>query len=130
MVKFSLFLLFFFSSIYSQQLSSTVSSNKIGITESLIFTIKITDIDYIVPHQANERIIDALAKKFNLPHDKIIKTVNIHANTSASSIPLAVDWGLREQKIINGSMLALNAIGGGLSWGASIIKFGKPDIDL
>ena len=92
--------------------------------------IKITDIDYIVPHQANERIIDALAKKFNLPHDKIIKTVNIHANTSASSIPLAIDWGLREQKIINGSMLALNAIGGGLSWGASIIKFGKPDIDL
>ena len=92
--------------------------------------INISDIDFIVPHQANERIIDALAKKFNFPHEKIIKTVNIHANTSAASIPLAVDWGLKEKKIINGSLLALNAIGGGLSWGASIIKYGRPDIDL
>ena len=63
----------------------------------------------------------------DIPINKIINTVDIHANTSAASIPLAFDSALEKRKIKNGDIIALNAIGGGLSWGASIIKYGKPD---
>ena len=89
--------------------------------------LKIQDIDFLVPHQANSRIIEALSKKLDIPIKKIINTVDIHANTSAASIPLAFDSALKKNIIKNGDIVALNAIGGGLSWGASIIKFGKPD---
>ena len=89
--------------------------------------LKVQDIDFLVPHQANLRIIEALSKKLDIPINKIINTVDIHANTSAASIPLAFDSALEKRKIKNGDIIALNAIGGGLSWGASIIKYGKPD---
>ncbi|GIR80378.1 MAG: hypothetical protein CM15mP81_18880 [Alphaproteobacteria bacterium] len=89
--------------------------------------LKIQDIDFLVPHQANLRIIEALSKKLDIPINKIINTVDIHANTSAASIPLAFDSALEKRIIKNGDIIAFNAIGGGLSWGASIIKYGKPD---
>ena len=89
--------------------------------------LKVQDIDFLVPHQANLRIIEALSKKLDIPINKIINTVDVHANTSAASIPLAFDNALENRKIKNGDIIALNAIGGGLSWGASIIKYGKPD---
>ena len=89
--------------------------------------LKIQDIDFLVPHQANLRIIEALSKKLDIPINKIINTVDVHANTSAASIPLAFDSALEKSIIKNGDIVALNAIGGGLSWGASIIKYGKPD---
>ena len=89
--------------------------------------LKIQDIDFLVPHQANSRIIEALSKKLDIPIKKIINTVDVHANTSAASIPLAFDSALEKNIIKNGDIVALNAIGGGLSWGASIIKYGKPD---
>ena len=89
--------------------------------------LKIQDIDFLVPHQANLRIIEALSKKLDIPINKIINTVDVHANTSAASIPLAFDSALEKCKIKNGDIVALNAIGGGLSWGASIIKYGKPN---
>ena len=89
--------------------------------------LKIQDIDFLVPHQANLRIIEALSKKLGMPINKIINTVDIHANTSAASIPLALNNALENHIIKNGDIIALNAIGGGLSWGASIIKYGKPD---
>ena len=89
--------------------------------------LKIQDIDFLVPHQANSRIIDALSKKLDIPINKIINTVDVHANTSAASIPLAFDSALEKRIIKNGDIIAFNAIGGGLSWGASIIKYGKPD---
>ena len=89
--------------------------------------LKIQDIDFLVPHQANLRIIEALSKKLDIPINKIINTVDVHANTSAASIPLAFDNALEKRKIKNGDIIAFNAIGGGLSWGASVIKYGKPD---
>ena len=89
--------------------------------------LKIQDIDFLVPHQANLRIIEALSKKLDIPINKIINTVDVHANTSAASIPLAFDSALEKRIIKNGDIIAFNAIGGGLSWGASIIKYGKPD---
>ena len=84
------------------------------------------DIDWLVPHQANIRIIDAMQKKLNLPNEKVIKTVSEHANTSAASIPLALDFGVKSGKIKSGHLLALEAIGGGLSWGASLVRYGRP----
>ena len=89
--------------------------------------LKIQDIDFLVPHQANLRIIESLSKKLGMPIEKIINTVDIHANTSAASIPLALNSAIESNKIRNGDIIALNAIGGGLSWGASVIKYGKPD---
>ena len=89
--------------------------------------LKIDDIDYLIPHQANNRIIDSLSKKLKFPKDKIINTVDIHANTSAASIPLALCYAIDKKIVNNGDIIALNAIGGGLSWGASVIKYGKPN---
>ena len=86
----------------------------------------IDDVDFFIPHQANERIIDTLAKKLKITESKIIKTVSIHANTSAASIPLAMHKAYEDGLIKNGSVILVQAIGSGLSWGASIIKFGKP----
>ena len=85
------------------------------------------DIDWLVPHQANIRIINAMQKKLNLPDEKVIKTVSTHANTSAASIPLAINFGVKSKKIKSGHLLALEAIGGGLSWGASLVRYGRPD---
>ena len=84
------------------------------------------DIDWLVPHQANERIIDSMQKKFGIDKNKIIKTVSQHANTSAASIPLALYEAVKEKKIRSGNLLAFEAIGGGLTWGASLVKYGRP----
>ena len=93
------------------------------ITENLK-TIK--DIDWLVPHQANQRIILGVADKLKLSHEKIISTVSDHGNTSASSIPLALGSSISSNKIVNGNLIAFQAIGGGLSWGASLVRIGKP----
>lgn len=84
------------------------------------------DIDWLVPHQANIRIIDGMQKKMQLPNEKVIRTVAAHANTSAASIPLALATAVADGRIQNGDVLAMEAIGGGLVWGASIVKFGCP----
>jgi 3-oxoacyl-[acyl-carrier-protein] synthase III len=80
------------------------------------------EIDWLVPHQANERIIDSLANRLDFPQEKIIKTVALHANTSAASIPLALDSALSAGTIKNGDLVAITAIGGGLSWGSCIFR--------
>lgn len=84
------------------------------------------DIDWLVPHQANIRIIDSMQKKFGLAPDKVIRTVHDHANTSAASIPLALDAAVRDGRINPGHVIAFEAIGGGLSWGAALARFGRP----
>ena len=84
------------------------------------------DIDWLVPHQANIRIIDAMQKKMQLPSEKVIRTVAAHANTSAASIPLALATAVGDGRVQNGDLLAMEAIGGGLVWGAALIKFGRP----
>jgi 3-oxoacyl-[acyl-carrier-protein] synthase-3 len=84
------------------------------------------DIDWLVPHQANVRIINYLQKKLKMPDEKVVRTVSRHANTSAASIPLAFDEAMRENRIQNGDVVAFEGIGGGLAWGASIVRIGKP----
>ena len=84
------------------------------------------DIDWLVPHQANIRIIDAIQKKMQLPSEKVIRTVAAHANTSAASIPLALATAVGDGRVQNGDLLAMEAIGGGLVWGAALVKFGRP----
>ena len=87
---------------------------------------KINDLDWLVPHQANQRIILAVADKMKVDISKVISTVKDHGNTSAASIPLALENAIASNKILNGNLIGLHAIGGGLSWGASIIRIGKP----
>ncbi len=81
------------------------------------------NVDWVVPHQANARILDATAKKLKLPPEKVIKTVDQHANTSAASVPLALDTAVRDGRIKPGDLLVLEAMGGGFTWGASVIRY-------
>ena len=80
------------------------------------------DIDWMIPHQANIRIMQSTAKKLKLPMDKVIVTVDQHGNTSAASIPLALDYGVRHGKIKPGQTLLLEGVGGGFTWGAVILN--------
>lgn len=80
------------------------------------------DIDWVVPHQANARIIEATAKKLALDPHKVVLTVDQHANTSAASVPLALDVAVRDGRIKTGDIVVLEAMGGGFTWGASIVR--------
>jgi 3-oxoacyl-[acyl-carrier-protein] synthase-3 len=81
------------------------------------------DIDWMVPHQANIRIISAIAKRIKLPMDKVVVTLAKHGNTSAASIPLALDVAVRDGRIHKGHKLMLEGIGGGFSWGGLLIEY-------
>ena len=80
------------------------------------------DIDWVVPHQANVRILDATARKLDLPADKLVVTVDRHANTSAASVPLAFDVAVRDGRIKPGNLVMIEAMGGGFTWGASLLR--------
>ena len=80
------------------------------------------ELDWVVPHQANKRILDGTAKKFGLSPDKVVVTVDQHANTSAASVPLALDTAVRDGRIQPGHLVMLEAMGGGFTWGASLIR--------
>jgi 3-oxoacyl-[acyl-carrier-protein] synthase-3 len=80
------------------------------------------DIDWVVPHQANVRILDATAKKLGLPAEKVVVTIAKHGNTSAASVPLALDTAVRDGRIKPGHLVMLEAMGGGFAWGASLIR--------
>jgi 3-oxoacyl-[acyl-carrier-protein] synthase-3 len=79
-------------------------------------------IDWVVPHQANARIIEGTAKKLGLPMDRVIMTVDQHANTSAASVPLALDVAVRDGRIKQGQLVVLEAMGGGFTWGATVLR--------
>jgi 3-oxoacyl-[acyl-carrier-protein] synthase-3 len=93
-------------------MSETLES--IGLTSA--------DVDWVVPHQANARILDATARKLGLPPEKVIVTVDQHANTSAASVPLALDVAVRDGRIKPGDLLVLEAMGGGFTWGACVLR--------
>ena len=84
--------------------------------------MKVSDIDWLIPHQANLRIINGLAKKLGIEHERVIKTVSNHANTSAASIPLALSTSFKKGIIKKNDIIALCGIGGGLTWGSCILK--------
>jgi 3-oxoacyl-[acyl-carrier-protein] synthase-3 len=83
--------------------------------------MKLEDIDWLIPHQANVRILEATAKRMGLPRDRLVVTVDHHANTSAASVPLALDEYVRAGKIKPGHRVMLQGVGGGFTWGASLV---------
>lgn len=96
-----------------------------GLVDEILQKAQLTkkDINWLVPHQANIRIIHAIAKKLDLSLDQVIITIENQGNTSAASIPLALDYSIREQRIKRGDTLLLEAFGGGMTWGAMILKY-------
>jgi 3-oxoacyl-[acyl-carrier-protein] synthase-3 len=82
-----------------------------------------TDVDWLVPHQANIRIIQATAKKLDMPMERVVVTVEDQGNTSAASIPLALDTAVRDGRIKRGEVLLLEAFGGGFTWGSALVRF-------
>jgi 3-oxoacyl-[acyl-carrier-protein] synthase-3 len=80
------------------------------------------DIDWLVPHQANQRIIDAMGRKLGLATDRVVVTVDRHANTSAASVPLALNEAWRDGRIGRGDLVLLEALGGGLAWGSALVR--------
>jgi 3-oxoacyl-[acyl-carrier-protein] synthase-3 len=81
------------------------------------------EVDWVVPHQANKRILDATAKKLGLDPARVIVTVDQHANTSAASVPLALDTAVKDGRIKKGDLIVLEAMGGGFTWGAAIVRY-------
>ncbi|WP_299871561.1 beta-ketoacyl-ACP synthase III [uncultured Cocleimonas sp.] len=103
-----------------------VAVNTLGriVDETLEYNnMEKSDIDWLVPHQANIRIIKATAKKLKMPMDRVVVTVHEHGNTSAASVPLALDVAVRDGRIKRGEIILLEAFGGGFTWGSALIKF-------
>jgi 3-oxoacyl-[acyl-carrier-protein] synthase-3 len=82
-----------------------------------------SEVDWVVPHQANKRILDATAKKLGLDPNRVVVTVDQHANTSAASVPLALDVAVRDGRIKPNDLLVLEAMGGGFTWGAAVVRY-------
>ena len=99
--------------------------NLAAVMEEVLLSAGYTsaDVDWVVPHQANARILDATARKLSLPPEKVIVTVDQHANTSAASVPLALDVAVRDGRIKRGDLIVLEAMGGGFTWGAAVVRF-------
>ena len=93
-----------------------------AITENNFET---SDIDWLIPHQANIRIIKSTAKKLGIPMDKVVATVDMHGNTSAASIPLALDIAVRDGRIQSDQLVLLEGVGGGFTWGAVLLRWGS-----
>ena len=81
------------------------------------------DVDWLIPHQANIRIIEATGKKLSINREKVIVTVDRHGNTSAASVPLALDEAVRDGRIQRGQKVLLEGVGGGFTWGAALFEF-------
>lgn len=100
--------------------------NTLGrIVDETLAANKLTkaDIDWLVPHQANVRIITATAKKLDMPMERVVMTVDQHGNTSAASVPLALDVAVRDGRIQRGNLLMLEAFGGGFTWGSALVRY-------
>ena len=85
--------------------------------------VAVADIDWFVPHQANQRILDGTGRKLGIPGEKVISTVALHGNTSAASVPLALETAVRDGRIKRGDLILLEAMGGGFTWGAALIRW-------
>ena len=85
--------------------------------------VEVADIDWFVPHQANQRILNAVAKRLKLKPEQVVSTVALHANTSAASVPLAMDIAVKDGRIKKGDLVMLEAFGGGFTWGAALLRY-------
>jgi 3-oxoacyl-[acyl-carrier-protein] synthase-3 len=84
--------------------------------------VSLDEVDWFVPHQANQRILDGVARKLGIDVDKVVSTVAVHGNTSAASVPLALDVAVRDGRIKPGDLVLMEALGGGLTWGAALVR--------
>ncbi|MBX3429073.1 MAG: ketoacyl-ACP synthase III [Hyphomonadaceae bacterium] len=84
--------------------------------------VTLDEVDWFVPHQANQRILDGVARKLGIAVDKVVSTVAVHGNTSAASVPLALDIATRDGRIKKGDLVLMEALGGGLTWGAALVR--------
>jgi 3-oxoacyl-[acyl-carrier-protein] synthase-3 len=84
--------------------------------------VSMADVDWFVPHQANQRILDGVSRKLGLAPERVISTVARHANTSAASVPLALDAAVRDGRIRKGDVVLMEALGGGMAWGAALVR--------
>ena len=103
-----------------------VAVNTLGalVTETLdANNISKDQVDWLIPHQANIRIIEAIAKRLDLPMERVIVTIGTQGNTSAASVPLALDTGIRDGRVKRGQLLLLEAFGGGFTWGSALIRY-------
>jgi 3-oxoacyl-[acyl-carrier-protein] synthase III len=85
--------------------------------------LKVSDLDWFVPHQANMRIINGIAQKIGLPVERVVSTVARHGNTSAASVPLALDAAVRDERIKHGQLVLLQGVGGGMTWGSVLLRY-------
>jgi 3-oxoacyl-[acyl-carrier-protein] synthase-3 len=99
--------------------------NLAGVLNEVLAEAGLTtaEVDWVVPHQANARILDATAKKLGLPAEKVVVTVDEHANTSAASVPLALDTAVKDGRIKRNDIVVLEAMGGGFTWGAAALRY-------
>jgi 3-oxoacyl-[acyl-carrier-protein] synthase-3 len=103
-----------------------VAVNTLGalVTETLAANgVSRDELDWLIPHQANIRIIEAIAKRLDLPMERVIVTIGEHGNTSAASVPLALDTAIRDGRIKRGQLLLLEAFGGGFTWGSALVRY-------
>ena len=102
------------------EILDTLYNKEISMCEA---GVGIGDVDWLIPHQANIRIIQATGKRLGVPVEKVIATVGQHGNTSAASIPLALDLAVRDGRIQRGHRILLEGVGGGFTWGAALLEF-------
>jgi 3-oxoacyl-[acyl-carrier-protein] synthase-3 len=84
--------------------------------------VSMDEVDWFIPHQANQRILDGVARRLGLPTEKVVSTVAMHGNTSAASVPLALDVAVQDGRVKPGDLVLVEALGGGLTWGAALIR--------
>ena len=106
--------------VFKHAITKLVKIVKLNLKKN---NLKINDIDWIIPHQANKRIMVSTAKKLKIPFNKVLMTIENHANTSSASIPLALDFAISKKIIKRNQLILFEAIGGGLTWGCSLLKF-------
>jgi 3-oxoacyl-[acyl-carrier-protein] synthase-3 len=103
-----------------------VAVNTLGalVTETLsVNGVGKEQLDWLIPHQANIRIIEAIARRLDLPMERVIVTIGDQGNTSAASVPLALDTGIRDGRVRRGQLLLLEAFGGGFTWGSALVRY-------
>ena len=101
---------------------AVVNISEANIAAARAAGVEVSDVDWFIPHQANQRILQGVAGRLGLDEAKIIQTVGEHANTSAASIPLALAAGIADGRVKRGDLLLLEAMGGGLTWGACVLR--------
>lgn len=106
--------------VFKHAITKLVKIVKLNLKKN---NLKINDIDWIIPHQANKRIMVSTAKKLKIPFNKVLMTIEKHANTSSASIPLTLDFAISKKIIKRNQLILFEAIGGGLTWGCSLLKF-------